>query len=397
MAVILNSANLNSTILYSAILVFTLKLTHTCQHWFLSLAHKWLHSFILNQLDEGSHLEFWHGGFNHSAQKKLIHLFILTQLDDGSHLEFCHVGFSHFAQTSDSNSFIFTHLDDGSHLELCHLGFNHFAQNKLHSFNLTQLDDGSHLEFCHVGFRHCHLGFRHLVIFSQIHLKTLSLLSDSGSLAVIPSHLIWSGSHLEFGHLGFNHLSYSSYTHSHLPRLVPTICTKKTHSLLTFPSLPFGQKIRFITHSFWLNLMMAAILNSVNLNSAIFDSVILHKTLIETNSIWLKLIHSQSTWWWQPSWIQPFCTEKASLIHSDSTWWWQPSLNSAMLDSATAILDSDTLLSSLRFTQKHSHSNLTLTQHNSIWLKLIPSHLTWWWQSSWILPTWIPPSWIQPS
>ena len=41
-------------------------------------------------------------------------------------------------------------------------------------------------------------------------------------------------------------------------------------------------------------------------------------------------------------------------------------LNSAMLDSDTAILDSDTLLSSLRFTQKHSPSTLTLTQTNSI-------------------------------
>ena len=69
-------------------------------------------------------------------------------------------------------------------------------------------------------------------------------------------------------------------------------------------------------------------------------------------------------------------------------------LNSAMLDSDTAILDSDTLLSSLRFTQKHSHSTLTLTQTNSIWLKLIHSHLTWWWQPSWILPSWIQPSWI---
>ena len=57
-------------------------------------------------------------------------------------------------------------------------------------------------------------------------------------------------------------------------------------------------------------------------------------------------------------------------------------LNSAMLDSDTAILDSDTLLSSLRFTQKHSHSTLTLTQTNSIWL-------TWCWQPSWILPSWI--------
>ena len=64
-------------------------------------------------------------------------------------------------------------------------------------------------------------------------------------------------------------------------------------------------------------------------------------------------------------------------------------LNSAILDSDTAILDSDTLLSSLRFTQKHSHSTLTLTQTNSIWLKLIHSHSTWWWQPSWILPSWI--------
>ena len=82
---------------------------------------------------------------------------------------------------SDSNSFILTQLDDGSHLELCHHGFSHFAQKKLHSFILTLLDDGSHLEFCHVGFRHCHLGFRHLVIFSQIHSKTLSLQSNSDS------------------------------------------------------------------------------------------------------------------------------------------------------------------------------------------------------------------------
>ena len=63
-------------------------------------------------------------------------------------------------------------------------------------------------------------------------------------------------------------------------------------------------------------------------------------------------------------------------------------LKSVMLDSDTAILDSDTLLSSLRFTQKHSHSTLTLTQTNSFWL-------TWWWQPSSILPSWILPSWIQ--
>ena len=83
------------------------------------------------------------------------------------------------------------------------------------------------------------------------------------------------------------------------------------------------------SHSFWFNLMMAAILNSAIFNSAIFDSTILHKTLIETNSILLKLIHSDSTWWWQPSWIlpslilpswiQPFCTKLwLKLIQSNS-------------------------------------------------------------------------------
>ena len=94
---------------------------------------------------------------------------------------------------------------------------------------------------------------------------------------------------------------------------------------------------------------MAAILNS-----AIMDSAILHKKKLQTDSFWLNLMMAAI-------------------------------LNSAMLDSDTAILDSEDLLSSLRLTQKHSHSILTLTQTNSIWLKLIHSHWTWWWQSSWIL------------
>ena len=128
-------------------------------------------------------------------------------------------------------------------------------------------------------------------------------------------------------------------------------------------------------------------------------------------TFWTKktsLIHSHSTWGWQPSWIlpswiQPFCTKK-NFTHSFWLYLMVTAiLNSAILDSATAILDSDTLLSSLRFTQKHSHSTLTLTQTNSIWLfdsilhktltqtnsiwlKLIHSYLTWWW--IWICPPW---------
>ena len=136
---------------------------------------------------------------------------------------------------SDSDSFILTQLDDVRHHEFCHLGFSHFGKKKLHSFILTQFDDGSHLELCHVGFRHCHLGFRHLVIFSQIHTKTLSLHSESDSNQ-------------------FN----------------------------------------------LINLMMAAIFKC-----AILVLANLNKTLTQTNSIWLKLIHSDSTWWCQPSWNLP--------------------------------------------------------------------------------------------
>ena len=234
--------------------------------------------------------------------------------------------------------------------------------------------------------------------------------------------------------------------------------------------------------------MMAAIFNSAMLDSytAILDSDIIlsslkytqkhsHSTLTltQTNSIWLKLIHSHLTWWWQPSWtlpswiwlswIQPswyflsmsltlakigshHLHKKTSLIHSDSIWWWQPSwiLSSWIQTLPSWILTSYYLLSHFtkntltpfwlwlkliqsdsnsfiltllddgshlefchfelrhchlgfihlsyflsNWHQKHSHSTQTLTQTNSIWLKLIHSHLTWWWQPSWILPSWI--------
>ena len=173
--------------------------------------------------------------------------------------------------------------------------------------------------------------------------------------------------------------------------------------------------------------MMAAILNSAILDSdtAILDSDTLlfslrftqkHShftlTLTQTKSIWIKLIHSHQTWWWQPSWILPswirtfFLGNSLTIANIEFPPFAQKNfthsfwlnlmmaaiLNSAMLDSDTAILYSDTLLSSLRFTQKHSHTILTLTQTNSIWLKLIHSHLTWWW-----LPSWIRTSWNQPS
>ena len=100
MAANLISVILNLAILDSTILVCPLKLTHTCQDWFPPFAQKILHSFILTQLDDSSHLkicqlEFDHLSFpceTHSHLPRLVpniftkklHSFILTQLDDCS-------------------------------------------------------------------------------------------------------------------------------------------------------------------------------------------------------------------------------------------------------------------------------------------------------------------------
>ena len=151
---------------------------------------------------------------------------------------------------------------------------------------------------------------------------------------------------------------FSSLSHSHLPRLVPTICTKNLHSF---------------------------ILTQVDDGS--------HLELCQVG-------------------IQPFCKKKrTSLIHSDSTWWWQLILNSPFLTLTQTnctkknfkLIHSDSQLddgSHLEFCPvgfSHlcfSYSQDPLThlptlvsplwlciQTNSIWLKLIHSDTTWWWQT----------------
>ena len=385
------------------------------------------------------------------------------------HLEFGYVGFSHDSISSQSHS------------HLPRLVATIWTK-KFHSFILTQLEDGSNLEFCHLGF--CHLGFSHLSIPSQTHsylprlvptictkkhfthsfwlnlmmaaiLNSAMLDSDTvildsdillsflrftqkhshSTLTLTQTNSILSQTHLFSPNLLMAGILNSAilnlaildsailvfplkHTHTCL-RLVPTLCTKNfTHSfwlnlmmaailnsdildtdtvildsdtLLT--SLRFTQKhshsiltltqtnsILTQTHSFSPNLMMAAILNSTLLNLAILDSAILVFPF--------KLTHTCQDWF--PPFVQKNFTHSFWLNLMMAA-----ILNSVMLDSDTAILDSDTLLSSLRFTQKHSHSILTLTQTNSIGLKLIHSHLTWCWQPSWIPPSWIWPSWIQ--
>ena len=128
------------------ILVFPLKLTHTSQDWFPPFAQKksslihsdstwwWQPSWILPCWIQilPSWIQTPHYLLSDSLKNTLPPLWLWLKLIQ-----------------SDSNSFI-----------------------------LTQLDDGSHLEFCHVG-------FRHLVFFSEIHSKTLS------TLTMTQTNLIW--------------------------------------------------------------------------------------------------------------------------------------------------------------------------------------------------------------
>ena len=194
------AAILNSVILVSAILIFPLKLTHTCQDWFPLFAHKmnfklihsdstwwwqpswtlpcWIHTlpswiqtpcYLLSDSLKNTLTPFW-------LWPKLIqsdsNSFILIQLDDGSHLEFyhlefCHLGFSHLRFSSQTHSHLPRLVPT-----IC------IKENFTHSFWLN-LMMATILNSAMLDSLHCHLGFRHLVIFSQIHSKTLSLHSDS--------------------------------------------------------------------------------------------------------------------------------------------------------------------------------------------------------------------------
>ena len=90
------SAILNLAILDSAILVFPLKISHTCQDWFPPYADKksslihsdsawlWQPSWILPSWIQPFYTKLWLKLIQSDANS-----FILTQVDDVSHLEFC--------------------------------------------------------------------------------------------------------------------------------------------------------------------------------------------------------------------------------------------------------------------------------------------------------------------
>ena len=195
-------------------------------------------------------------------------------------------------------------------------GFSYFAQKKLHWFFLTQLDDCSHLEFwpCWI---------QRLPSWIQ---TTCYLLSDSLKKHSAQAFWLW---------------------------------------------LKLFSQIWLQTHSFSLNLMMAVILNSGHLGFSHFAKIVWLKLVqSDSNSLILTQLDDGSHLEFCHYGFSYFAQKKTSLILSDWTWWWQPSWILPCWIQTLAILDSDTLSSSLRLTQKHSPSTLTLTQTNSIWLKL---------------------------
>ena len=137
------------------------------------------------------------------------------------------------------------------------------------------------------------------------------------------------------------------------------------------------------TYSFSLNLMMAAILNS-----AILDLAILHKKNFS------PFIVTQPNDGSHLEFYLPGFSHFAQKRFTHSFWFnlmMAAHLELCHLGFQTpCYLLSDSL-------KNNPHSILTLTQTNSIWQKLIHSHLTLWWQPSWILPCSNPPSWIQAS
>ena len=156
------------------------------------------------------------------------------------------------------------------------------------------------------------------------------------------------------------------------------------------------------------------------LNSAILDSTILHEKT--------SLINSDSTWWWQPSWILPCWIQTLQswiqtlcYLLSDSLkntltplWLWikliQSDSNSfipTQLDDGSHLQFGHLGFSHLSFSsQTHPHlprlvhtiskkkkKNFTHSSLFTICTKYFTHSiwLTWWWQPSWILPSWIQP------
>ena len=274
MAAILNSAILNLAILDSGILVYPLKFTHTCQDWFPPFAQKKIHS---------------HFPPHHLHKKNFTHSFRLN-LIDGGHLEFCHIEFFHLGF-----SFCIVELQTSCFL------LSESLKNTLLPLwlwhKLIQFD--SHLMMAAI----LNSAILHKTLTSDLFnlTQTHSLSLNLMMAAILISAIL----NLYTGILKSAILVFHSQTLTHT-------CQD------WFP--PFEQKKPSLIHSHWTWwwqpswILPCWIQTSAHveiqtpcylLSDTLKNTIPLTLTLTQTNSFWLKHIHSHSTWWWQPSWILP--------------------------------------------------------------------------------------------
>ena len=283
------------TILDSAILVFPLKLTHTCQDWFPPFAQKnFTHSLVPTNCTKIFIHWFW---------LKLIMAAILNSAMLDSETLFSSL---RFTQKHSPPTLILTQT-------------NSFWLKLIHSHSIWWWQPSWILPYWIQTLPSWIQTPCYLLSYSLKNTLPplwfwLKLIQSDWNPIIITK--LNDGSHLEFGHLGFSHFRISSQTHSHLPRLVPTICTKTLHS--HFPSHHLHK--RNLTHS-----------------------------LVPT--ICTKKLHSLILTHFHDGRHLEFCHVGFSHCH----------------------LGFRHLVIFSLFHSKHSHSTLTLTQINLIWLKLIHS------------------------
>ena len=205
--------------------------------------------------------------------------FVLTQLDDVSHLEFYFLLVSHFEQIktslihSDSTWWCHPSVNSPYPLDsaILHKLWLKLIQSDWNSFTLTQLDDVRHLVFCHLGFRH----------FEQI--KT-SLIHSHSTWGCQPSWILHSSSQLFWTKK--TSLIHSDSTwwwqpSSILPSWIQPFCIKKLHSFI-LSHLDDGSHLEFyhLGFSHFEQKKLGVIHSALNSDS-------MANSILKSNSCWI--------------------------------------------------------------------------------------------------------------
>ena len=140
---------------------------------------------------------------------------------------------------------------------------------------------------------------------------------------------------------------------------------------------------------------MATILNSAILDSAILIQPFCTKLWLKSSSIWLKLIHSDSTWWWQSSWILAILDSAQKKLHSLISFGSHPLKLTHTCQDWFPLFSHSKKIHSFNLTELDDGNHLEFCHlgysHLHKKTSLLHSHSNWWLQPSWILLSWIQP------